>query len=77
MKTSSNQTRIKVTIEIGLGQAAIAYLPADTTHLSRNNIETIEDTIASARRRPEPIPEGLRTPWHELPNYTLKEDESE
>lgn len=77
MKTDFNQTRIKVTIDLGDGRSAIAFLPADTTHLSRNNIETIEDTIASARRGPQPIPEGLRTPWHELPDYTPKEEESE
>ena len=45
---------------------AVMYLPADTTHLDRNTLETIEDTIAASKRgRPQPLPEGLgeMKPW--------------
>ena len=49
---------MRLTIEID-GFKVNLTLPDDTTHLSRNHIESIEDCMALARRGPQPMPEGL------------------
>lgn len=59
-----------ITIELN-GFKVNLHAPDTLTHLDRNWIETIEDSIVMAKRGPQPMPEGLvlgeMKRWSDLP----------